>query len=62
MSGSMLVHDKNNLHVVKVGYAYLGEHENVKHCDEVIRMIENGTIKTKAQVNIERKKRGIQRR
>jgi len=62
MSKSMLVHDYNNLEAVRDGYLYCKEPKNANHCEEVMRMIETGSIKTKSQVEIERKKRGIERR
>jgi len=63
MSIAMLTHDANNLRAVRAGYEYLlGEDINAEHCSEVIRMIEAGTLTTKAQVETERRKRGIERK
>ena len=57
MSRARLIHDFNNLNAVKEGYEWFAT-----QCQEVMTMIEAGTIKTKSQVEAERKKRGIERR
>ena len=58
----LLIHDYNNLKFIKEGYESLGEPENAYKTEEVMRMIKSGSLKTKAQVISERKKRGIERR